>query len=143
MSASINKWTSNDDKEKVYEDARKDLVKCHNAECDFLEYFRDIPGVPLPAVYYARRLESDLAVSGVIIIEDLSEKRHIGGFVQSPNDTQISNVVKHFAAYHKHLLCLETDEWRCAVGGPAHLDGSLQAMYPKVWSDLENMCPGK
>lgn len=73
----------------MYEDARKDLVKCHNAECDFLEYFRDIPGVPLPAVYYARRLESDLAVSGVIIIEDLSEKRHIGGFVQSPNDTQV------------------------------------------------------
>lgn len=73
----------------MYEDARKDLVKCHSAECDFLEYFRDIPGFPLPTVHYARRIEPDLAAPGVIIMEDFSEKGHIGRFVQSPNVTQV------------------------------------------------------
>lgn len=69
---------------------REAVVKAHNVECDFYTRFAGVDGVPIPEVWYTRKLDENLSQPGVIMMEDLSDVAHTGGMVASINLVQVS-----------------------------------------------------
>ncbi|KAH7718176.1 calcium/calmodulin-dependent protein kinase type 1 [Aphelenchoides avenae] len=85
-----------------------DVYESHNTECKVLGYLRTSCALPLPTVWYTQLAASDTI--GAILMPDLSEDSVCPGWAYSLTVPQIKNVVRHFAAFHAHLLCISKEE---------------------------------
>ncbi|KAH7712534.1 Protein C04F6.7 [Aphelenchoides avenae] len=85
-----------------------DVYESHNTECKVLGNLHISCVLPLPTVWYTQLAASDTI--GAILMPDLSEESVCPGWAYSLTVPQIKNVVRHFAAFHAHLLCISKDE---------------------------------
>lgn len=65
------------------------LIVFHNSECDFYEIFKNVEDLPLPKVYYVQKCIVEKKQTGVIFMEDLSEKMDMLDFFQTMNVHQV------------------------------------------------------
>ncbi|KAK0420974.1 hypothetical protein QR680_014999 [Steinernema hermaphroditum] len=89
----------------------KAIVGFHEAECDFYEHYAPNLDFPVPQVYGALRCV-DATGPGVIIMESFCEKADTVTLAAGFNQYQLFNIAKHLALFHKHFLCLRSEEWR-------------------------------
>uniref|UniRef100_A0A914E6V9 CHK kinase-like domain-containing protein n=1 Tax=Acrobeloides nanus TaxID=290746 RepID=A0A914E6V9_9BILA len=98
------------------------MVDFHNAECDFYDYFSEVPGFPVPKVYYAQKSVLEKNQLGVIFMEDLSEISKTMGFVKSLMVDQVKLLVEHLAAFHAFQICEEKPKWEGKFNKCAFID---------------------
>ncbi|KAH7718320.1 Protein C04F6.7 [Aphelenchoides avenae] len=85
--------------------ARTVVENAHNVECEMYELLRTANCIPLPAVWYTRKADSD--TTGVVLMNDLAEHGISLGSAASLTLTQLKNIVQHFAKFHAYQLCLD------------------------------------
>lgn len=66
------------------------FLEKHNNECVFYEHFKEVPGYPIPKVYYMEKINEEGGSGGVIFMEDLSRTAKNQGFLQSLNEGQVN-----------------------------------------------------
>ncbi|KAH7725943.1 Protein C04F6.7, partial [Aphelenchoides avenae] len=114
------------------------LTRAHNGECEFYELFQDVDDVPIPKVWYTRKLDEDHSVPGVIIMEDVSARGTNPGITTSVTLEQVKNLARHLAALHKHVLCSKLNT-KCAEGLAFHVE--MDDMFANFGKKLVEMDP--
>uniref|UniRef100_A0A914DSN4 CHK kinase-like domain-containing protein n=1 Tax=Acrobeloides nanus TaxID=290746 RepID=A0A914DSN4_9BILA len=101
------------DKQKEVTDSFVEkLTGIHNNECNFFEYFQNVPGYPIPKAYYLEKFDPKKDQNGVIFMEDLSGAAKALRFVQTLKIEQVKKLVEHLASFHAYQLTYENPKWK-------------------------------
>ncbi|KAH7717262.1 Protein C04F6.7 [Aphelenchoides avenae] len=89
------------------EQAAFDAHTVHDVECAFYEACGQIEDFPLPIVWFIRKIGG--IEPGVILMEDFGQVECKLRHFRPLNVQQIRNIVRHYAAFHAHQLCLDDE----------------------------------
>jgi len=101
--------------ENVFDESKtsewiKKMTTVHTRECNFYSTFGKLNIIPLAECYYMQELDVVTRKSGILILEDLTERAYMDRIEDGMSRQKVENIVKHLAAFHKFILCSEEKE---------------------------------
>ena len=85
----------------------QDMADMHARECNFYSTFGKLGVIPLAECYYTQELCADTRASGIIILEDLTQRAYMDRLEEGLSKQKVENIVKYIAAFHKFVICTE------------------------------------